>query len=617
MKYFEYEPKQIEADSSELRLDAARKPPRTLSFFFANIFDGLNVLLGLKFEAIEFAEELNDFSKAKLLKLLEKRAKYIVSFLERDELPARKKGEGWDLKCVGFRALLQVALAYILARSGDAVATKRVLRWLCNGPSAERFVVLSMLEHTGFYNLVSLSAAWEKALREGLSQTTEDIEIVAEVIEEHSLSKLVPDLVKASRELHWDQASRVLSHAIRTTTDVALRQQLADEFIPQLSCDQATIWFSEFTRSNEELENDLQNSCVQLVDHITEVAEVEELADFLSHFRGRDFLKYANSNHADAVRRVTELPNPENEPNLAMRIGRAKSDLAELIPERDICLILESSYFEKVCRQLQGDVQVSEVEQVLKAAETAIEKDSDWGPAACSVLWNDCGDSGRKFVAKNIDRFPLVAIQNLTWLIEEHSVLSLSAAFVKADLTDRTAKSLASSHKRKYDDASGPDVFWQLLDVCKRFTSYDMEDGQVPPDYASLIKDLCKGSAGILKCTSIRVSDDPDASEWNISFRCFGEKIDYTVPNSGDWFAVGETETQLTKLARKAGFKDSYIFLGGDYGQGAVVAFAPPAKLKKLAKLVAIPIEKEHPDDLEELRLEWVERLKKKLGKYG
>ena len=622
MTYFEYDQTEVDSDSSDFLSHLDRNnSSKVASYTVLNLADGLASLLGLDFEAYEIIAELEELTGKKLEKLLQKQAKVISPFLESDQLPNSKSYQRWHWTSVRFRALLQVAIAYVQSRVGDKQANQRCLSWLKKGPFLQRFTLLCLLEGLQFEDADFPDRNWTKALQEAIRNSSDIGGVYSDVAESYGLDTLDSDLSDLAKRVSPNESSLVYLSLVKMARNDRQRFQFAEAALPSLDRSQLESWFASLSRADTDNRNERKvgeptqlEPVIRLVlERFAKVATPMEFGDFLRQPRGSRYPQYVSSVDVEPLRQVTEIANPNNDPNIDHRIKTAKSILCSLVPERDTKLLLESGGFEKVCSQLAGDLQPVEVPDVLARAKQAIESEESFEGHAAGVLLNDCGQQGRDFVTTHLDDFDLISIQYLHWFLQKRNLAQMAAAAVSADLTEKSTKGLLAAVKRKHKvDPTGPEAFVAIMEACNRFAAYDMESGEVPPDYQWLIKTLCKASAGTLRPTSIRLFEAENEG-WTIKMKCLDEAMEVRVNDHGDWFDVGAVETALGKVLKKKGLKDQFVDVWLDSGQCAAVVFGNPTSVRKVARLAGVPVRKDHPDDLEEHREKLVAAIRKKV----
>lgn len=614
MNYYEYDQQSVESDPADFLSDIDENSRRLHSYAFLNLADGLTSLLGLNIEIHEIAEKLGEYSPSKMNRVLKKRSKVIDAFLQNDQLPETKDYQRWHWLSYRFRSLLQVTLLYVAGRFGNKNAEKRFLLMLKEGSRHQRFGALCVLSQLEFFNAEKLSQPWLTAFRVGVKNSTCFGTLWAELAEAYCLNNLEGELLSLADRVAANESIDLVEVVIKITSKSKLRDELAKRYLPKLDLSQAGLWFSRFARADEDSNGRFQPIVRSTLDRIIQLATPIELGEFLDHFRGRAFLKYAASSDVDALERVAALPNPSNEPNLAMKISKAKSLLSDLLPKRDIRLILDSGRFENVSEKILEGMHDAEINQIVAGAQHALDANETFGCNSIHLLWESCGYIGKHFLFKNLDSMDFFSIQSLAWFVDSMTLEKLAEAIVNSGLSERSPKSLAAAVKRKFGPNCGPDSFFHLMEVCKRHLAYDMESGEIPPDYSWLIKSLGKASAGYLRPSKIHCRSDDKTESWMITLTCFGKRVEYSVNNTGDWYEVGATEKAIEKALRAAGLKDKFHFIWND-GQIAVVVFGPTIAIRKIAKLAAIPLGIDHPDDLEEMRCQIISKIRKKVGR--
>ena len=614
MTFFEYDPKQIGLDQSEFlqHLDPANTEKVT-RYAVLNLADGLSTLLGFEYDSFELISKLEALSRLRVEKVLKKQAKILGPFLEFDELPKSKSYQRWHWTSYRYRALLQVVVVYVRARFADKDALRKFLSWLKDGPFLQQFAALGVLEAIQFEHADPLGRPWLNALRAGIRNSTDIGSLFAEIAEVYELNTLVPDLMELAKRVSASESSCMYLSLIKLAKGARQRRDFAAQALPNLDREHLEKWFSNLARADEK-SGELGDVIRQVIERLSKVATPLEFGDFLRQPRGAKYTKYATENDIEMLRQVAEIANPENDPNIDDRIAKAKSALRRLIPDRDIQLLLESGRFEDVCKKLSGDVHQAEIPAILKRAGKALKGSESFEGNAVRLLLNDCGEAGREFVVEHLDAFDLTSVQYLHWFAQQCSLDKLVEAAIAAGLSDRTAKSLILSIKRKNKtEPVGPKAFVAVMEACKRYSAYDLEDGAVPPDYKWLIKELCKRTAGSLKPTSIRIKETSGADGWTITFMCSGEAVEVKVSDQGDWYDAGVVEAALEKVAKKSGLAEQFVGVWLDSGQVATSVFGNPTSVRKVARLAGVPVRKWSPEELQAARLKLIATVRKEL----
>jgi hypothetical protein len=232
----------------------------------------------------------------------------------------------------------------------------------------------------------------------------------------------------------------------------------------------------------------------------------------------------------------------------------------------------------------------------VQAAERVVEQNGrpSLGPASVRILWKYGGTKGRGFLKRHIQKCTLPGIRTLLWMQCGLHRDQAADALNKAQLTELKPFELCKAASGSDQEPDYPDdpaqALW-LLRGAKRCTGFDGESDSVPPDYAWLLENLCRATAGILDFESAEVTngDDLDADEFEVVLQCNEKTHRHNVANTGDWFD-SDIFTLVHKAVRSTKHEDQFQYVWEDGSQAMTVVFGPPVAISAYAEQFAIPL---------------------------
>lgn len=208
--------------------------------------------------------------------------------------------------------------------------------------------------------------------------------------------------------------------------------------------------------------------------------------------------------------------------------------------------------------------------------ESARNNNRSFGADATRLLWMQCGSKGQQFVKSNLGKLTFHGLRWLYLKLEDWDLSKLLARLKTIGIIsdDQRTNILSECSNNQFDCPLIRLVFEKLA----RFTCYDAESSEDPPDYKYLIQQFCSGSAGMLHAKNVTISnlDEYDDSGWRVvvKWKNRNKRTEFETDYTGDWYDDQPVVEHLNSFATDLGLGNTFTYAGG-VGQCPTYIFGP------------------------------------------
>ena len=524
-------------------------------------------------------EYFGSLKKGTLQKAFSDQASIVQDFLQHGKLPKKPSLARGDWKALHFHSLVQISLLYCVMRLGNNTAQSAFIDLLTNDCPREVnacFIFLWFIQSDDFQPLPTnvLDAFQAVAMRYDGQP-----EAVASIAENNGQVALVPRLLALADSSPTEVALSIKCSVLALLPEQHSRLQICQQTIPTLSYAELSRFVHLITR--EPKIDDITKAIV--VDQAFEQMNDLELLELLGDWR-ISVLSLLRPDHAARLRTLTNI-EPRNDIQVE---GQRKVSqlLAAIEPVRDVRLLFKDSDFDYIAGTLLGTLQPSEVDAVLKAAQSKSQLiHYGFGESSVLLFWKECGDVGRQYLRENLERINYESCVTLLNLVNKLTAPNLAEWLVELGLCSAKTKTAILDNARFAAMRGIGAIVREMMTTLNRCCCCDGESGEIPPNYDYLVRAFCDGSNGKLDVDVVSITAC-DASDETAGYHVTLRWKDGTITNfntdySGDWYDHRSVAKHLNEVAKRRKLRDRFCSAMGD-GQSLVYYFGPPKKIEQL-----------------------------------